>query len=143
MARFIGRNLTVYSFYDSILIRCPKCDGRASINNADNKKGLFTEQVLTCEHCGYNKKGKLLIHVLFPKLWLQARCCGKILWALNMAHLQYIKDYVGAGLREKTKDPDHGWRNKSLESCLPGWIKNSKNREKVMKCIIRLEEKIK
>ena len=39
-------------------------------------------------------------------LWLRAECCGgKLLWANNEAHLDYLESYVGATLRERPGGP--------------------------------------
>ncbi len=39
------------------------------------------------------------------------------------------KKFVRAALRERRRDPDHGWTNASLASRLPAWIKEAKNRD--------------
>lgn len=68
-------------------------------------------------------------------LYLQIPCCGHTLWAYNLKHLNYLKQYVQAELRE----------NKpyylSVESRLPVWIKSSKNRTTILKAISKLEQK--
>ena len=80
-------------------------------------------------------------------LWLQTPCCGKILWAYNREHLDFLESYVKAGLRESfpLKVYEIGrvmWRNKSLASRLPTWMKRAKNRDEVLRGIERLRRKI-
>jgi hypothetical protein len=70
-------------------------------------------------------------------LWLQIACCGETLWAYNEAHLQVLKTYIGATLREG------GVRYKwSMMTRLPQWMKSAKNRDAVMKALHRLEQKL-
>ena len=68
-------------------------------------------------------------------LALQTGCCGETLWAYNEAHLDFLKHYVGAGLRERD-----GNENRSLASRLPKWMKKAGNREAIAKAIARLEK---
>ncbi len=68
-------------------------------------------------------------------LWLQAPCRGETLWAYNERHLQFLRGYVGAGLRERVPHA-----NRSLAARLPKWIKTAHAREDVLRCIEKLEE---
>ena len=58
-------------------------------------------------------------------LWLQARCCGALLWAYNPLHLQWLEEYVGASLRERAAG-EYGWSNQSLASRLPQWMRSAR-----------------
>lgn len=72
----------------------------------------------------------------FP-LWLQTSCVGQILWTYNKKHLDYLKSYVEADLR------DDDFRMKwSMISNLPKWIILAKNRDKVLKAIVKLNKKL-
>ena len=72
----------------------------------------------------------------FP-LWLQSDCCGYTLWAYNPEHLQILKSYVSAKIRDQRK------RGKwSMTSRLPQWVKDAKNRDELLKIIARLEKKL-
>ncbi len=71
-------------------------------------------------------------------LWLRFECCGAVLWAYNIEHLQYIERFVRADLRERVRDERHGWMNASLASRLPRWLKLAKNRETVLHAIQQL-----
>jgi hypothetical protein len=72
----------------------------------------------------------------FP-LWLHSVCCGHVLWAYNLQHLQFIEDFVRAKLRERrVPSSEHGrYVNSILASRLPQWIKNGGNREDVLHTI--------
>jgi hypothetical protein len=75
-------------------------------------------------------------------LWLQAPCCGHVLWAYNARHLQFIRDYVRSGLRERRRSPKTGWSNRRLASRLPQWMVLARNREATLKAIIKLDVKL-
>ena len=67
-------------------------------------------------------------------LWLQTPCCGEVLWAVNPGHLRFLRQYIGAALRERTPN-----LNRSLASRLPTWMKVAKHRDEVLRGIERLE----
>jgi transcription elongation factor Elf1 len=67
--------------------------------------------------------GKAIDPIFGLSLWLQIPCCNTILWAYNAAHLQFLKAFVGASLRERKPN-----LNGSLASRLPTWIKQAKHR---------------
>jgi hypothetical protein len=69
-------------------------------------------------------------------LWLQLPCCGETLWAYNESHLQALRDYVAADLRE---DDCHHW---SMFARLPKWVSAKKNRTEVLKSLNHLEERL-
>ncbi len=145
--RIKRKQLSIYNFYNKVIIHCPKCQKMAFIEkikkNEESKNDLFSEEVLFCNNCGYNKKGTLLYNSELFELWLKTECNGKELWAFNEEHLKYLKDYVQAKLRERKKDEKTGWSNSSIDSRLPNWIKSSKNREKILKCIQKIEDLLK
>jgi DNA-directed RNA polymerase subunit RPC12/RpoP len=70
-------------------------------------------------------------------LWLQVPFDEHILWAYNFEHLTYLKEYVGAKLREAASGGKY-----SLAWKLPNFIKVAKNRDKILKAIGRLEKRI-
>lgn len=107
---------------------------------------------LVCRHCGYNKKtlakGRTFHwHDEDPtdsyfgaSLWMKTRCCGHSLWAFNRRHLELLENYVEAKLRERREYEESGWANRSLVSRLPAWMKSAKNREEILKGLVRLRE---
>jgi hypothetical protein len=139
--RFKSQRLSIYKFYNKIIIHCPKCQKKAFIEKIDkNKNDIFSKEILYCNYCGYNKKGTLIFNSKLFDLWLKTDCNGKELWALNEEHLKYLKEFVQAKIRERKKDDELGWSNQSLESRIPNWIKSAKNRDKILKCIQKLEK---
>ena len=71
------------------------------------------------------------------ELVLHSPCEGHTLWAYNPGHLEFIRSYVSAGLRERK--PNH---NATLASRLPQWMKQAKSREAILKTIARIESSI-
>lgn len=68
-------------------------------------------------------------------LWLQYPVDGHIFWAYNYEHLEYLKKYVSAKLREEMVVSQY-----SLTQKLPNFIKLAKNRDKILKIIARLQK---
>jgi len=62
-------------------------------------------------------------------LWLQAGCCGKLLWAYNTGHLDLLEAYIGARLRERGPVPG----SMSMAERLPAWLKSAKNRQHILR----------
>ncbi|WP_444937087.1 hypothetical protein ACJJIW_08275 [Microbulbifer sp. JMSA004] len=133
---------------DPVLIACPKCSSKAVVIP------LVEDKVrASCTECGYSTD-KPSIGCSFYwyddnptdgyfgfNLWLRTDCVGNSLWAFNNEHLEFLESYVSANLRERSKDEEWGWRNSSLASRLPKWIKSSKNRDALLKAINELKEK--
>ena len=71
-------------------------------------------------------------------LWLTINCCDNTLWAYNLEHLEFLKQHVAAGLRERNTQVK---ANQSLGSRLPKWMTASKNRDAVVKAIDLLKKK--
>jgi len=59
-----------------------------------------------------------------------------LLWAYNFGHLDYLKNYVGAKLREAASGGKY-----ALAWKLPNFIRLAKNRARVLKALSRLEAK--
>ncbi|RYE68834.1 MAG: hypothetical protein EOO81_09055 [Oxalobacteraceae bacterium] len=73
-------------------------------------------------------------HFGMPLLLVDAGRYGAV-WAYNAHHIQALKSYVAASLRERGVNAG----NASMFSRLPAWIKSAKNREAVSKRLARLE----
>jgi hypothetical protein len=69
------------------------------------------------------------------QLWLQFPIDDNILWAYNYDHLNYLKTYVAAKLREERVVTKY-----SMTQKLPNFIKLAKNRDRILKAIERLEK---
>ena len=70
-------------------------------------------------------------------LWLQTPCAGRAFWAYNAEHLDFLRHYVEAAVRERTPNA-----NATLASRLPKWVKSSKNRDTILRAIDKLERKL-
>jgi len=139
--RFKAEVKTIYDFYDKILIKCPRCDEQATIVKKTGENGYLVDEVLSCENCGFIKKGEHIFNEIQPELLLEISCCGNKLWVLNEEHLEYIENFVSAELRERVHD-ENGWRNQSLSSRLPKWIQSAKNRDEILKAVEKLKKRI-
>jgi len=65
-----------------------------------------------------------------------------VLWAYNARHLEALEAFARAHLRERARDPEHGWSNAAFTSRLPKWIKSAKHRAQVEKGIARLRGRL-
>lgn len=70
-------------------------------------------------------------------LYLQARCCGETLWVYNREHLNKLREYTHASLRERVNG-----RHWSMFARLPRWMSAAKNRESVLASLEKLESKL-
>ena len=143
---------SIYEFTGEMFVHCPRCDKCATIviwppDARDQIKYavgiLLAPKRLICKYCGYVKDTQpppwdfnswwysLRDPYFGSSLWLQTSCCGEVLWAFNKEHLDFLEEFVGAGLRE-------AYPNGTMASRLPEWMKRAKNREDVLKCIRKL-----
>ncbi|MEM8830958.1 MAG: hypothetical protein AAGE96_16605 [Cyanobacteria bacterium P01_G01_bin.19] len=143
-----GDDIVLPKNNDPILAVCPQCNSKALVlpNTEDTVKCV-------CTKCSFNKTKSNRSRFLgwrkdIPHdgyfgfdLWLQTYCCGHSLYAFTIRHLDLLEDYVKADLRERKPD-ESGWRNSSVSSRLPKWIKSHKNREQLIKAIQKLRAKI-
>ena len=147
--RFRDNGEIIEEFIDEFLVECPKCALMAKVVLANDysteKIRLFAPRKLVCSNCGHIetcKPKKVFIgnakDWYFQRpFWLQLPCCGKLLWAYNLQHLDLLESYVSAKLRERKPHV-----NKSVASRLPNWIKLAKNRGEILKAIGKLKEKL-
>ena len=126
-----------------------RCDYCGSALHLCEKVNRFKDKLeAKCTGCKQEKKydvhysltyanSKQAIDPYFGlQLWLQTHVGQNVLWAYNFEHLQYLKTYVSAKLREAAEGGKY-----SLAWKLPNFIKVSKNRDKILKVIDRLERK--
>ncbi|GHE27500.1 hypothetical protein GCM10018781_80120 [Kitasatospora indigofera] len=142
-----------YDFLDEVLVRCPRCDGCAVVmphpGAPDDADAAVSGAVnfrrrLRCRGCGFFKDGTVAAAVLggpadpfFRRpLWLRESCCGQVLWAYNVRHLDLLEAYVAAKLRERGELLP--WAPTSLVERLPTWLKVAKNRTEALRTIRRL-----
>lgn len=147
----------VYDFTKEVYVVCPNCQKKAIVKS----EKFYDEDVrLICPSCGLNKTPKiqfsgytsdtksLIKSILIIgggidpyfhlPLWLSINVGENLFWAYNYQHLNFIKDFVVAKLRERNIG---NMSNKSLGSRLPKWITSHKNRDIIVKTIEKLEKK--
>ncbi|MBD0839684.1 MULTISPECIES: hypothetical protein [unclassified Streptomyces] len=122
--RFHDPGLTEHHFRDSVLVRCPRCDRIAHHERA----------CVVCRSCGLSRS---VGQGFWPALWLRAETRHGELWAYNLAHLDLIRRFVAADLRERDPWYCHG-RKMTCVGRLPAWVKSRKNRTEVLRAIDRL-----
>lgn len=116
-----------------------------------NQKEKVKEIKIPCPHCGaaraykptnersivkYIDTGMLSDPLFNLPLWLQSEMKGNLFWAYNRRHMNDIKTYVASKLRERQT-----LTHTTMVEKLPKFIKDSKNREALIKVIERLERK--
>lgn len=145
--RFQDQNLRITEFQTEVLIQCPNCSKKA------NSKVSYEANLarVYCPSCGQNKEVSTEIsfhgnkahwrasadHYFGAELWLQHRFKNDIFWAYNEAHLEYLRQYIAAELREH-KDRQHY----TLLEKLPKFYHEAKNRESLIKIIEKLKKTI-
>lgn len=129
---------------------CSNCavELNLTIPNVNEKKGKIA---IKCKSCGvtqdyeprnipqewlYSNKGKVNENYFGLPLWINSNFRNYTFWAFNYEHLEYLKKYISADLRERNNRAH--W---TMVEKLPDWIKSSKNREKLIKLINELETK--
>jgi hypothetical protein len=137
---------------DHILVRCPRCSERATI---DCRSGF---ERLTCPACGlvkeiqprsasskeFNARSALEVYnsgnTLFgAPLWLETECCGgNRLWALNETHLDSFSAFVGSTDRTGEFPSPAGYRQPADK--LPKWMVEAKHRDEVLRTPDRLRK---
>ncbi|TMR91657.1 hypothetical protein EJK15_48690 [Nonomuraea basaltis] len=163
--RFRDPGVRLWHFAREILVRCPRCDGRALVAvHPDHRDGhtypvgwLTAPHRLTCPGCShiaewaprrwssgagdayFTRRGALLVpefggpddpYFRLP-LWLRRPCCGQVLWAYNVPHLELLEAYVAATLRERPRPAG----SQTLLERLPAWMKAAGNRAEVLAAI--------
>jgi len=138
--RFQDQQTSVYDLGRDFLVHCPHCDRQAQVLVSE------TDARLACLHCGTSRSrtnrscsisNDATDWYFGLPLWLQAPCCGQVLWARNREHLAFLEHFVEAKLRERATQPG-GLRYKLLASRLPLWIKSATNRDAVLATLAKL-----
>jgi hypothetical protein len=122
-----------------ISTKCGDCGQWLSWFGTSNSSGT---KMLRCRCGGARRYGMTLNGSLHlgqePRtglpLWLRAEFRGRLLWALNEPHLDFLERYVAAGVREQSPG------NSTLASRLPAWIKSAKHRPALVKTLRRMRE---
>lgn len=129
---------------------CDNC-GKAISIEIPNQKEPSEKVTLSCPHCGvtrtfeprnepyniqYKSSGVVSDPLFNLPLWLQVEVKDNLFWAYNRRHLQDIKTYVQAKLRERQSE---GYT--TMVEKLPKFIKDAKSRKAVLKAIEQLEKR--
>ena len=135
-------------FAKPILVKCQNCLSMAQVSVDLSDEITDPEVSFSCVKCGQSKKrsgktaslgGPYDVFFRFP-LWLQTEFQNKTLYAYNEPHLNWLINYVSAEIRERNLSKDGGYRNRSLSSRIPKWMKESKNREGILKALFKLKK---
>ncbi|MFD5143792.1 hypothetical protein [Streptomyces sp. NPDC058401] len=153
--RFRDPRSTTYDFLASVLVRCPGCDKVAHVVAGPEPVGghgrdLFAPRRLVCRNCGtakvrsgggpalYRGRGGPATDPYFgARLWLQAETRHGWVWAYGPEHLELIRRFVRAPLREGIPRHDHG-RKATVVARLPAWMQRAGNRDEVLRAIARI-----
>lgn len=142
----INENLWYGTIYISPKFkRCDYCG--TALQYAEKVNKLKDKIEVKCKACKQKKKYEVSFSLTYAnnkqatdpyfglQLWLQLPVDDNIFWAYNYNHLEYLKKYVSAKLREERVMTKH-----SMTQKLPDFIKLAKNRDKILKSIERLEK---
>ncbi|MFJ8156938.1 hypothetical protein [Streptomyces sp. NPDC094468] len=153
--RFRDPRSTEYDFISLIIVRCPGCEKAARVVPAPEDSDLagriqFRPRRLVCRGCGLSRvwsgsRVELSAGTAQPAtdpyfglpLWLQAETRHGWLWAYNLEHLDLIRRFVQAPLRERAPWYDTGQRM-TLVARLPVWIKRARNRDEILRAVSRI-----
>ncbi|MEV7152714.1 hypothetical protein AB0O05_40150 [Streptomyces sp. NPDC093084] len=153
--RFRDPRNTEYDFISLIVVRCPGCEKAARVVPAPEDSDpagriLFRPRRLVCRGCGLSRvwsgsRVELSAGTAQPAtdpyfglpLWLQVETRHGWLWAYNLEHLDLIRRFVQAPLRERAPWYDAGQRM-TLVARLPVWIKRARNRDEILRAVSRI-----
>jgi hypothetical protein len=142
----VREHLTIHDFMPParpVLVACEKCGQCATLRNfifPRQKKSVLRLGECSCLHCGHQWTMPAgADFVLRGPLWLRTPCHGEVLWILNLEHLEFMEQFIGAELREERMAD---LSSRRLSSALPRWILAAKNRKDVLRCLARLREKL-
>ena len=119
--RFKDTGESIDSFQDEFLVKCPRCDSCAKVKRIEpENQDWFAPRRFSCKGCGSSSdwvekeikrfwNNQPVDDYFHYPLWLQIPCCGQILWAYNLRHLDFIEQFVAAKVRERTQDEKLGW----------------------------------
>ncbi|MFD5593213.1 hypothetical protein [Streptomyces griseorubiginosus] len=143
--RFHDPGSTAYDFCHSALVRCPRCDRIAHFErtarleaSAPWERTARPESRVICRSCGLSRT---MSGCSRPPLWLRAGTRHGELWAYDLAHLDLIRRFVAASLRERDPWYEHG-RKMTCVARLPVWVKRARNRDEVLRTIDRMRASV-
>ncbi|MFJ9241774.1 hypothetical protein [Streptomyces sp. NPDC101776] len=140
--RFHDPRVIRADFASSMLVRCPRCERiahfeRRPCTTPDDDGKRYPHTRLVCRSCGLCRINTGPSLCSRPPLWLQTGTRHGELWAYNLQHLDLIRRFVAADLRERAPWYDTG-QKMTLVARLPAWMKSAKNRHEVLRAVDRL-----
>lgn len=136
----------------TVQVKCREC--HHPLSRSAPWDGQWKKLTMRCEQCGdtceyeagitrhYFNQGRKTDPVFGLNLWLQDEFRGELLWAYNYEHLETLRAYIAAKLRERGISPRNTIRkNTAMVGRLPDFIKKAKNREDLLRCIEALSRK--
>jgi ribosomal protein S27AE len=121
--------------------RCPRCG--VWITRRIVRKGVVQSIAVSCPTCravsnvrptGWRSLSPEASDPWFGlPLWLRTELRGREIWAWNREHLAFLREWLGATLRERVPNV-----NRSVASRLPAWMKAAGNREDVVRALDRM-----
>jgi hypothetical protein len=125
---------------------CNTCGNRISFTSKPVTKPYGIES-LTCEICHKKSdykiswvryRNEMTVDPYFGmEIWMKVEVGNNVLWIYNLEHLDYLRTYVMAKLRE-----DNSRHKYSMITNLPSFIKSAKNRDVILKKINKMEAKL-
>ncbi|MEU3841113.1 hypothetical protein AB0E88_13900 [Streptomyces sp. NPDC028635] len=141
-----GTGYRAYS--SSVLVRCPRCGRLAHFTRGAQApgSGLLPGPRVVCRSCGLCRSGPRSSTARCgrgsgPLLWLTARTRHGTLWAYNLEHLDQLRRFVAAGLREHAPWYEHG-RKMTVVARLPSWVTSAKNRAEILRALDRMRASV-
>jgi hypothetical protein len=135
----------------TVAVKCREC--HAPLRRSAEWDGSWKKLAMHCSECGDNceyeaaisrhalHQGRMTDSTYGLPLWLQKEFRGDLFWAFNYDHLEILRRYVEARLRERGIDPRNSIRkNSAMVSRLPAFIKKAGNREALLGMIGELEK---
>ena len=141
---------TIYRY--DVNNKCMNCGRYYRVDIEDKAKQHFSALNVLCPYCGTKMQGEVhktaesfsytaeIEHGREPyfglELWFLTFFQGKPVWALNREHLGYLIQYLSAEMRIKP----HNTTGMSQSDHLPTFMKTSKNRERIVKLLKKMQE---
>ncbi|MDR1162469.1 MAG: hypothetical protein LBM17_01340 [Candidatus Accumulibacter sp.] len=130
--------------------QCEECGRYFRADSANENAQYFTKLHVACPSCGALTVGTVHLtkhkwwtygevrdgkepHFGYP-LYFQGSFGGKLIWAVNREHLQYMIDYLEADLREKPSGAKKGQADH-----MPTFMKLAKNRTGIVKVLRKMQ----
>lgn len=153
--RFYDACHSAHEFTSSVLVRCPRCERiahfeRRPCTTPDAEGRRYPQLRLVCRSCGLSRVSAGPSRTSWqggghcfarPPLWLRTETRHGEIWAYNLEHLDLLRRFVAADLRERAPWYEHG-RKMTYVARLPAWIKSAKNRDEVLRAIDRLRASV-